>query len=164
MPLSTEVNLPRNHPARYPNRCVGCGENFCTSKLRLWTHTIGWWTAIFWIPGWGFSTQVPACRACGWKIRMQRIGGLLVAFAIAGLFLAFVWPHIDDFIPRALRKWVAVLLILICLLPYVLWETFWPPSIDITAFSNSVDYEFRDAEYAYEFAELNEDAEWVKIS
>lgn len=95
---------------------------------------------------------------------MQRVGGLLVAFTIAGLFLAFVWPHIDDFIPRALRKWVAVLLILICLLPYVLWETFWPPSIDITAFSNSVDYEFRDAEYAYEFAELNEDAEWVKIS
>jgi hypothetical protein len=76
----------------------------------------------------------------------------------------FVWPYLDDFVARPLRKWVAMGLILICLMPYFLWETIYPPAIDITAFANSVDYEFKNELYAYEFAQLNEDAEWVKIS
>ena len=31
-----------------------------------------------------------------------------------------------------------------------------PAPIDLTAYSDTVDYEFRDADYAQEFAELNE--------
>ena len=53
--------------------------------------------------------------------------------------------------------------VIVCLAPYILWETYFPPSIDITAYSESVDYEFRDSDYAYSFAALNEDAEWVKV-
>ena len=83
---------------------------------------------------------------------------------IAAAFMFFAWPYIDDFVARSIRKLVAVVLILVCLAPYFLWELFFPPSIDITAFSDSVDYEFRDEEYAYEFAALNEDAEWVEVT
>lgn len=78
--------------------------------------------------------------------------------------MAFVWPHVDDFVARFLRKWVAMGLILVCLAPYFLWEIIYPPAIDITAYKSSVDYEFKDAGFAYEFAELNGDAEWVRIS
>ena len=53
---------------------------------------------------------------------------------------------------------------LVCLAPYILWEIFFPPAIDITAYSESIDYEFRDSDYAFDFAELNDDAEWVRIN
>ena len=95
---------------------------------------------------------------------MQRSGGLLLTLVIAALFMIFLWPHIDDFVTDALRKWVALGLILFCLMPYFVWEVFWPPAIDITAFKDSVDYEFRSSDYAHDFAEMNEDAEWVNIS
>lgn len=70
--------------------------------------------------------------------------------------MSVIWPHLDEFVNRAIRKWVAVGLVAICLLPYWLWEVFFPPIIDITSYTENVDYEFRNAEYAYEFAELND--------
>ncbi|MEO1998678.1 MAG: hypothetical protein ABGZ17_25820 [Planctomycetaceae bacterium] len=82
---------------------------------------------------------------------------------IALLFLFFVWPNLDDAVRPALRKWVAMALILVCAAPWFFWEVFFPPSIDITAYSESVDYEFRDSDYAHDFADLNSDAKWVKI-
>ncbi len=164
MALSTDVNLPRKHAARYPARCVRCGGENDGRTIRLWTHTIGWWTAIFWIFGWRFTTLAPACAKCSWRIRAQRIGGLLVTLAVAALFMTFIWPYLDDFVTPSLRKWVAMGLIIICLAPYFLWEIIYPPAIDITAFKDSVDYEFKDSAFAYEFAELNRDAEWVRIS
>lgn len=87
-----------------------------------------------------------------------------MTFVIAAVFMIFLWPQVDDFVARSLRKWVALGLIIVCLSPYFLWEIIYPPAIDITAFKDSVDYEFRDADFAYEFAELNSDAEWVRIS
>lgn len=163
MPLSTDVNLPRNHTARFPSSCVRCGNDPANRTVRLWTHTIGWWTWVLWMIGRGFTTRVPACAGCSWRIRFQRVGGLLLTLAVAVAFLFFVWPYLEDFIARPIRRWVSMGLILVCLAPYIFWEMFFPPSIDITAYSKSVDYEFRDPDYAYEFAALNDDAEWVKI-
>ena len=164
MPLSTEVNLPRSHHARYPPRCVRCGADPQRRTVLIWTHTIGWWTAVFWIFGWGFSTRPPACASCAWQIRLQRVGGLLLTLLVTGLFLTFIWPLLDGFVPRLVRNWVALVLVLACLTPYFLWEVFFPPAIDITAYRKSVDYQFKDAIYAYDFAELNDEAEWVRIS
>jgi len=113
--------------------------------------------------GRGFTMHAPACAGCAWRIRFQRVGGLMLTLAVAALFMVFVWPNIDDFVATAIRKWVAMGLIFVCLAPYLLWETFFPPSIDITAYTESVDYEFRDSDYASDFAALNDDAEWVKI-
>ena len=52
---------------------------------------------------------------------------------------------------------------LVCLAPYLLFRVFFPHSFDVTAYSASVDYEFRDEELASEFAMLNLNAEWIKI-
>ena len=84
---------------------------------------------------------------------------ILIGFA----FMFLVWPYIGDWFAPAIQKWVAMGMMLICILPLIIWEVVFPPSIDITAYSKSVDYEFRDSGYAEEFAELNQDAEWVKI-
>ena len=55
-------------------------------------------------------------------------------------------------------------MILLCSAPYFLWEVFFPPTIDITAFKDSVDYEFADEDYAHDFAMLNGEAEWVDVT
>lgn len=52
------------------------------------------------------------------------------------------------------KRWIALGIASLCLLPLILWETIFPPPIDLTAFTETVDYEFRDAKYAREFASL----------
>jgi hypothetical protein len=41
------------------------------------------------------------------------------------------------------------------MVPYFLWETLFPRPVDLTAFAETVDYEFLDESYALEFAALN---------
>jgi hypothetical protein len=54
------------------------------------------------------------------------------------------------------KRWIAMGIALACMLPYFLWEVIAPRPIDLTAYTETVDYEFRDAEYAEEFAALNQ--------
>ncbi|MBL8794316.1 MAG: hypothetical protein JNM56_10460 [Planctomycetia bacterium] len=39
--------------------------------------------------------------------------------------------------------------------PWFLWQLFFPPPLDLTVYTDTVDYEFKDEEYAAEFAALN---------
>jgi hypothetical protein len=53
--------------------------------------------------------------------------------------------------------WTAVLLIFG-------WQVLVPPRFDFTAYKESIDYEFKDHDWAVEFANLNCSAQWVKVS
>lgn len=163
MAFSTDVNLPRKHAATFPPRCIRCNSDPGGKTLRIWTHSVGWWTALFWMFGSPFSVHIPACSRCALRIRIQRVGSTIVILAIASFIIFLVWPYVDDLVARSLRKWVVMALALLAISPWFLWEVFFPPSIDITAYSDSVDYEFRDSKYASDFASMNADAEWVKI-
>ena len=55
-------------------------------------------------------------------------------------------------------------LALVCLLPQFIVEVFFAKPFDLTAYADSVDYEFTSKEYAVEFAMLNTDAAWVKVN
>ena len=96
MPLSTDVNLPRTHRAEYPERCVRCGDDPKGKTIRIWTHTIGWWTYLLWAFGKGFTTHPPVCGACGLRFRAQRWGRFFGPagnrVARTGIHLAFVGP------------------------------------------------------------------------
>jgi hypothetical protein len=46
-------------------------------------------------------------------------------------------------------------LALLAFLPLLVWEHVFPPALDMTAYSETVDYDFRDAAYAEEFQKLN---------
>ena len=85
------------------------------------------------------------------------LGIVLAAFA-------YIWPHFKDSVPAGLRKWAMMGLGLACVFPQILFEVFFARSFDITAFADSVDYEFASNEYACEFAVLNRDAAWVKVN
>ena len=164
MPLSTDVNLPKKHKAKFPDRCVVCGAESPGSSVRLITHSVGWWTVVTLFFGMPFSVKAPACSGCGWMLQGKRLASLLITILLFWVSLQYLWPYLKDEVPLSVRKWVSVGLGLVCVGPYFVYELFFPHPFNLTAHGDNVDYEFRDPEMAYEFAELNEDAEWVRIS
>ena len=163
MPLSTDVNLPKQHKARFPDKCVVCGYTSPPSTVRLITGTIGWWSWLLWVFGKPFTVKAPACTVCGWRLHLQRLVSLFITIGLIVVAFWFLWPLVSDQLPRTARKWIMMGLALLCLAPQIFYEVYFPQPFDITAYSDSVDYEFRDEDMAYEFADLNEDATWVKI-
>jgi hypothetical protein len=164
MAQSTDVNLPREHRARFPNRCVVCGCESPTSKARVITGSLGWWTWIFWWWGMPFMVKVPTCRSCGWRFQTRRLVGMLIAFAVVTVVYFWVWPLLQDVVPKGLKRWTIMGLAIACMLPFVFFEIFFAPSFQVTAYSENVDYEFADCDYAIDFATLNRHAAWVKIN
>ena len=53
-------------------------------------------------------------------------------------------------------------LALTCCVPQILFEFFFARPFGVTAFDDSVDYEFASEEYAVDFGMRNCDAEWVQ--
>jgi hypothetical protein len=52
-------------------------------------------------------------------------------------------------------KWAIIGLALLALVPMYVWALFHPPLLDLTAYSKTVDFDFRSAAYAKEFEALN---------
>ena len=122
------------------------------------TGSIGWWTWILWSFGRPFVVTAPACTSCSWLLHLRRLLSLVLTVVLLLFAFFYLWPLVEDQFGRAGRRWVIMLLGLACILPQLLFELFYPHPFDITAFQDTVDYEFSDAEMAYEFAELNEEA------
>jgi len=155
MPLSTDVKLPRDVEPVWPDACVRCGGPNHGHTTKLCTRTIGWWTYLLWIFGRMHSVRVPACERCAWRIQFGRVVAFLiiVAISVAGVALA-MWLLSDDGGPA--KRWLAMGVALLGIAPFVLWQVFFPPAIDITCYSETIEYEFRDGMYAMAFALLND--------
>jgi hypothetical protein len=85
--------------------------------------------------GSGISVSVPACGGCAWRLRAQRWGRLLAIVLLSAVVLFFVWPWINDVVAKPLRKWAAMLLIVLCLSPVFVWHALFAPAVDIAAFT-----------------------------
>jgi hypothetical protein len=164
MALSIDINLPRSHRARFPDRCVVCGLDEPGSTVRLFSTSIGWWTWVFLVGGWPSVVDAPACRSCGWQYQFTRGLGFVVSAAVTWIVLSLTWPLISNAVPRGLRKWVVAAIVLLCLSPLIIYRIFRPKAFDITVYAKSIDYEFADQQYAIDFAVLNCGAEWVKVN
>jgi hypothetical protein len=150
MPLSVDVELSRSQRPVFPDRCVGCGRTQPGATVRVGTGRLASLTG-----GNGrFSTDAPACPVCRSRIRRQRVLRSVVGgvFGLAGLAAAIAVLGSERF---AGRRWVALAIVGIFLLPWLLWEVFSPRRFDVTVAEDTVCYEFRDAAYAREFAALN---------
>jgi hypothetical protein len=156
MPLSTDIRLPKSQVPKFPDRCVVCGQEHPDDTVQVSTRAIGWWTWALWLPGRKFAVQVPACSWCGVRLRRQHFFRWLVTIVCAVAAMVLVFPILEG-MDRHVRKWVGLGAVLVCLSPWFAWEIFFPPPIDLTAYSDCVDYEFRDTAYAADFALLNED-------
>lgn len=164
MATSTDINLPRSHTAIFPDRCVVCGHDDPASCVRLMTGTLGWWTWLLWWWGKPFVVKAPACSPCAWKLHSMRFISLVVTISLTVAAAWLIWPHFKDSVPLGLRKWAMMGLAILCLLPQFIFELFFAKPFDITAYADSVDYEFTSTEYAVDFATLNIEAKWVKIN
>ena len=51
--------------------------------------------------------------------------------------------------------WVGSGIVALVLCPIFFWNAFLPPPFDLAPYSKTVDYEFRDLDYAEAFAALN---------
>jgi hypothetical protein len=155
MSVSTDINLPKGHLPVFPDRCVACGADHPLGVYRTSTNAIGWWTLAFWSFGRRFTVEVPACEPCRNRMRRQRwvqftVDAIVIVIGVSAAMSLLQSYH------GPFKKWLILGIALLCLLPVVLWETFFPRPFDMTAFTDTVDYEFRDAAYAQEFALLNE--------
>lgn len=154
MPLSNDVRLPKSVKPVYPDRCVRCGLPRPESFVRITTHSIGWWTVVLMHMGKSFRATVPACRPCARRIRWQRWSRLAIFLACMvpaiPLAMYFLGSYRGPF-----RKVLGVGATILLLSPYFLWEAFYAPVVNLTAYADEVDYEFTDREYAEEFAALN---------
>ncbi len=155
MPTSTDINLPKAKNAVFPDACVVCGADEPNNTINIDTSSVGWWTAITWWWGKRFSVHVPACKECAFRLQLRRWGALVVFLILAFVVLAIIAPLITPHVPASSRKWVMMIALLVCMSPFFVWETFFPPAFEMTAFSDTVDYEFRDEDYAIQFQLLN---------
>lgn len=155
MPLSTDVKLPKSHPAIFPDRCVACGIESPGATYRASTNAIGWWTLALWHFGRRFTVAVPACERCRTRMRRQRGLQLAVNVVVIAAGAVAAGSLLQEY-HGPIKRWLMLGIVLACLLPVILWETWFPRPFDMTAFTDTVDYEFRDPDYAAEFAAMNQ--------
>lgn len=178
--MSFDVRLLKEQEPIFPTRCVACGSDAPGGTLRFHTRSVGWSTFVSWSYGEKFSADVPVCGICRGKVKQQRWlrSSIRMSLGIIGILIAGWWLFLTDsqeplkaepsgsivgkVLGRLLtdfqRSWLMMGTALVCALPWLLWEIFFPPPFDMTAYADSVDYQFRDAEYAEEFAVLNKAA------
>ncbi len=155
MALSTDITLPRTQTPVFPDRCVACGVPCPETFIRVGTHSIGWWTILFWTHGARFSVNVPTCEPCRGKMIRQRWVRLAVEAIFVAVGVSVAVYVLGGSLRGPLKRWLALLIVLLCMLPWFVWELVFPRPIDLTAYAHSVNFEFRDEDYAEEFAELN---------
>lgn len=157
MPVSTDVRLSKFHPPVFQDRCVACGAGSPGATYRAGTSAIGWGTWALGTLGRRHTVEVPACVPCRGRMRRQRWLQLAVNAAVIVVGVA-VAGSLLQWYQGPFKRWLVMGVVLGCLLPLLVWETFFPRPFDMTAFSDTVDYEFRDPDYAIEFAALNQPA------
>ena len=69
---------------------MACGLPCPEGFVRVATHSVGWWTIVFWTHGARFSTEVPACEPCRRQMIRQRWirSAANVVFAAVGVGIA----------------------------------------------------------------------------
>ena len=135
MPLSTDVNLPRDHEVRFPSGCIQCNNDPDGSTMRLRPHA----ASFLMISGSLFSVEIPACQHCTLQMGFRKSCLVLISIVVAFCVMLLVRPHLENFVPGSVRKWIGIGLVLTSLVPFILYSAFYPPAFDVTVYTDSVD-------------------------
>ena len=154
MPLLYIVNIPKNREPVFPDVCIVCQRNTPQVKVRLASHSLGWWLLFTLKFGAMADVRVPACVECSKLLDRDRMARWLATagIAIVGIFL-LVRLLGGNPTPRQIALGMG--LGLLCLTPLIVWEWKTPLPIELTSYLDSVDYIFRNDDYAQQFARLN---------
>lgn len=161
MPLSTDIRLPKSQTPVFPDACVVCSAECPNHTVKIGTNAIGWWTVVTLWLGPRFSVRVPACKRCAFNLQLRRWSAFVFIGVLAYIILVHIAPLVTPHVPVGLRKWALAAAVIVCLTPYLAWEAFFPPSMELTAYADEIDYEFRDPGYALQFMMLNNE-DWYQ--
>jgi hypothetical protein len=158
----TTVSLPAGHDVRFPELCVCCGVSGADGKIRLASFK----SDLSWLregASRSYLAKAPICRRCKNRIYFRQLGILLATLAFASAAYWLSRPLFIQIVSPTLRRLATLGTMLICIVPVCIWEVFRPPAFDVSTSGGAVDYEFRDAAVAAEFAVANSHAEWMKL-
>ena len=79
----------------------------------------------------------------------------LVVLAMLAFIAVLVGRYVLSEYQGAFKKWFIYGIAIPFLLPLIIWEIAFPLPVALSSKGETVDYEFRDKEYAIEFARLN---------
>lgn len=149
--MVSTVRLPKTKAPDFPKLCVACNAVAPRASVRMFTSAIGWWTALFAF-GAIHRVDIPACQVCARRLWWTRLFRFLVT-----VLCISVGVGIADHLTRGMRwrKLICLGGALLALLPWLVWQAIFPAAVDMTAYEKTIDYEFRDRDYAEEFAALN---------
>jgi hypothetical protein len=158
MPLTFIVSLPKDRDPQFPMLCIVCQHNQADVRVRLSSHSIGWWLLFTWKFAGLANVTVPACRDCSRLLDRDRFARWLATAGIAIVGLFFMLRIVMEMFGGRVNPatvWLGMFFGLLCLAPLVVWEWKTPLPIELTSYQESVDYIFRHEPYAEEFAKLN---------
>src|SRR5207302_1659757 len=115
-----------------PDRWVACGQLQPGATIKVCTNAIGWWTIAFWMFGPRFCVDVPACVSCHERMIRQKWFSRLLTWGFAAIGVVAAGSLLAAY-RGPFKRWLAMGIALVCMLPLILWETFFPPVIDLTA-------------------------------
>lgn len=165
MPLSTDVTLPIDHRPEWPSRCVRCGQDEPTDVFRFRASRVGFDQLITlnFAIGSRPTIEAPACPDCAKALRRARRLRLFLiwpAYIILGIAVLYTLDKLGWIPHGPYRKWIMTGIVLLAVFPFMIWEGSHPAIVGATARHKKLDYEFRDPEYAENFAELNDAETW----
>ena len=157
MQLSSEVTLPKDYVPKFPAKCIVC-HGAPDSDVKIAHNSqnpfLTFFIPVLWMFGWS-RVEVPICKACKPRYRVQRWGRELICWALIIACFLLIAPHFKSW-PRLTRNIVVLALVFAVIALWALAEVVWPRIFDTTARAESIDYEFASPHYAAEFYELNE--------
>jgi hypothetical protein len=160
MTRAASVTLPAGRRPEFPRRCVVCDREEPGHAATLVANAhLPWWVPFGWFAR-VLILEVPACPPCAARLRRRYWGRRAACLVlVAGLGAAGYWMVASDTPAGSVRHFLGDLAVggvaSALLVPYALWEILRPLPFDTDPGRGSVEYHFRDARYAREFARLN---------
>jgi hypothetical protein len=181
MAESTDITLPKGITPVFPDLCIVCHappDSTTTIAQNSQHFALTFFFPILLFFGWS-RTEVPICRGCKPRFYFQRWGRTAICWGILFAVAAIAWPHFAGW-GRLNKKIALGGIALVAIVPYVMFELFWPRSFDTMADGDEVTYQFGSETYAKLFylrnrehvlksdiefvGDLDENAEWTEAT
>lgn len=155
MPLSTDITLAKRVKPVFPDKCIVCHlKPDSTTRIAQNSQNpiLAFFLPVLLVFGWS-RVEVPICRACKPRFRLQRWGREIVCWTLVIVLIWWLMPYFKEW-SGLTRKLAVAGLALLGLSPYLFAEVFWPRIFDTTVRGDKIDYEFASSDYAAEFEAL----------
>lgn len=160
MPMSSDVTLPRSKAVHFPDNCIRCGKEHPGETLAYSARESNFFSNWFlwWWPGKKVTVHVPVCSDCTAPLKRARTRREVINWIAVIAAVAICVPvigHLNGGKISGSMKWVVMAAVILLLAPLFIYQALHPPVFDFTVYSEKIEYEFADENFATAFAQLN---------